>query len=234
MESLKLHTLPLDTKNHVTKKRAPITNPQIIQQHLDQNQSCILWAPHYANWDYLSSLASYFKGHITYVYKSAHNSLANEIIGDFRKTYGMALLETSQLPRTIARSKREPNHKAQVYILLSDQRPSGSQASIECQFLGRNASFLLGPEKLARSFEFPIIYACMMPKDQLTYSIELIPIDYSNNDTYGGATIKAIHIMEQQVKECPEAWLWIHDLWKHNTIHDGEIKMEPINEIKDK
>lgn len=189
-------------------------NPELLKEILSQYPSSLIIASHFCNWEWGGVLSLLFPGQINSIYKPIHNKYINNYILALRQRWGTVLLSTREFPRVLARSfKSKSFNAAQAFILLSDQNPVPNQPSIELMFLNRYTNFLVMPEKMARRFGAPMIYAKMTRLKRGQYRIHFLPLA-SESLEEGDLTRMVAKCLEQQIQDDPSSWLWLHNRWK--------------------
>ncbi len=103
-----------------------------------------------------------------------------------------------------------------VLGLVSDQSPRLTVDSYWHSFLNQDTIFNEGAELLARKFQLPIYYAYIKRLARGKYSLKLIEL-YNGIDEVAPHEIneRYVRILEKQIIDCPELWMWSHRRWKH-------------------
>lgn len=196
-------------------KHVHFENRQLLKQTLDQYPSCLIIASHFCNWEWGGVMALLFPKQINCIYKPVHNRYINRYILSLRRRWDTVLLSTREFPKMLARRSRK-SHLSEVsqgFVLLSDQNPVSNQASIEILFLNRPTRFLVMPEKMAKRFNAPMIYAQMTRSSRGQYRVRFLPLEGESHKE-GDLTRMAAKYLEHQILEDPSSWLWLHNRWK--------------------
>ena len=217
-ETMKYYGLGRKKQLQAIKNRVEIVNPELIDEILEKHPGCILFAAHYGNWEWLGNTLSWtYPGRVSSVYKTLHNGITDKYLYKLRKQGfypGSNLHEKQGFLKSFLKDLRDPKEQSKGYFMLSDQRPGSTQEKVKVHFLGRETAFLAGPEKLARQKDLPIVYVKMTEIKTGYYQVELIRIACDKSEPLGSATKAIAKILEKQVNQSPENWLWAHDLWK--------------------
>ena len=216
-ETLKLYSLSKKAQEKVLAKKASITNPEYLADILSKHPGCILWMPHYGNWEWLTSLlTNAFPGQISSVYKTLHNKYVDEYMYHARKSAQhpeSRLEKIDSFVKSFVKDLRSPANKSKAYLMISDQRPVGNQEKVVVKLLGREVNFLGGPEKLARQKNLPIVYVNVEMGEGRNFKVTFEEVTYSIKEGFGEPTRKIAKLLEKQIAKAPCHWNWGHNLW---------------------
>ncbi len=116
--------------------------------------------------------------------------------------------------RTLVNYKR--NNKPCILYTIADQRPQWTGIQHWTTFLNQDTPVISGPEKIARRFNFPVYFLDIQKIKRGYYSAEFKLICENPKDVpefY--ITRKYLSMLEQNILERPELWLWSHKRWKY-------------------
>ncbi|MGS2760863.1 lysophospholipid acyltransferase family protein [Sinomicrobium sp. M5D2P9] len=196
------------------KKRYTFTNIEVIQK-LEKEKSIVLMFPHYANWEWSSTINLYVttsKGYA--VYQRIKNKYFNDLVKNIREKNGTTLIETRETIKVIR--KNQMNKVPAIYGFLSDQSPQLSKAVYWQEFMGIKVPIHIGPEILAKRADLTVVYMHTEKIKRGYYSTTLKTLttspvahpDYQITDMY-------MQEVEQQIRKAPEYYFWTHKRWKH-------------------
>lgn len=191
--------------------RYKLTNPELIHPYYEQNRSVVAFIAHMNNWEWGISIQQALKHKAFYIYKRLHNRAADELIRQKRQVAGAELVYKEQMARTLIKNRR----KAGFYALIADQRPSGDQEQHLVQFFGREISCFSGPEAIAKTFDYPVIY-CRIDRIKRGYyqGTGILVTDDPKNMPDGAISQACFTLLEQQIREQPGNWMWMHRRFK--------------------
>jgi KDO2-lipid IV(A) lauroyltransferase len=190
-------------------KRWKVTNPEFIAPYRDQ--SIIIISSHYGNWEWGISLKQQINYPCINVYKPIRNSLINNYILNARKKIGVTLIAVKETARYFLAHRNKPGG----YALIADQHPGGAHEPKWLTFLNQETAFIVGPEKYAKNFNYPVIYVEINYLKRGYYQATLHAItDHPTETPDGEITEKSMRILEQQICAKPAYWLWGHKRWK--------------------
>lgn len=208
VETLKLATL---SKNQL-KKRVRFTNIELITQLEKEKQSYVFVLGHQGNWEWCGpAFASYGIGTLYGIYHPLSNSFFNWLMIKIRTRHGMKLVPMNQVMRGMAKLKEEFAGMA----FIADQTPA-PETAFWTTFLNQETPVFVGTEKLAKRFNFPVIYASNTKVKRGYYHIEFKLLSANPSATTNGwITEQHTRFLEQDIRANPANWLWSHRRWKH-------------------
>ena len=178
------------------------TNSEILNTTPDKPN--IIIGSHYGNWEWAAMLQPLFtERKIVALYKPLSNEILDKIVKEKRSRFGLELLSMEEAVRKISKST-----ESKSYIFVSDQSPAQATTGQWRTFLHQPTLFYEGAAVLAKRYDLKVFYQQVECKDE-KYIVTYLPIDDKNIiDQY-------VFILESQIKQMPEWWLWSHRRWKH-------------------
>ena len=194
-------------------KRTSIKNPELVEELYKKGKNVIVVCGHLNNWEYYSlSLPKQVSYKTHSVYQPLKNSFYDRILYNSRSRNGMRLIETKQL---IPFFKEETDEKRMV-VIVNDQSPSNLDHAYWNTFLNQETGWNYGPEKLAKKFDYAVIFGHSKRLKRGYYEVEFEMITEDAPATESGLiTDQYTQILERLIIETPESWLWSHKRWKH-------------------
>jgi KDO2-lipid IV(A) lauroyltransferase len=194
------------------KKSIVFENIEIWDELIKLNKPIIIATAHYGSWEKaFSTLPLFIKSPVGLVYTPLKNNFFSELLIKIRTRFGLNLVTRYDFKQHIS------SHLNQTfaYILPADQRPVDTSKSYWTSFLGIHTPILFGVEKYATQYNSPVIY--MHIKDlgnQCLIGFTLICKESKETD-YGFITKKYVKLLENQIYDDPNQWLWSHRRWKN-------------------
>lgn len=178
------------------------TNPEILNTTPDKPN--IIIGSHYGNWEWAAMLQPLFtERKIVALYKPLSNEVLDKIVKEKRARFGLELLSMEEAVRKISKST-----ESKSYIFVSDQSPAQATTGQWRTFLHQPTLFYEGAAVLAKRYGLKVFYQLIDCKDGI-YTITYLPLEDTNIiDQY-------VSLLEDQIKQKPEWWLWSHRRWKH-------------------
>ena len=192
-------------------ERCKIINPELFHKLYAENKSIILLMGHYGNWEMAGSAFSLTCDHQLYVvYKTLSNKYFEDLMCKGRTKYGTKLIKMENTLRDIINTKKD----LCAYAFIADQTPS-NQNAYWTTFLNQDTAMFTGAEKVARKFNFPVVFVNIVRVKRGYYEIfiEMLCEDPKNskeNEIIENFARK----LEKEIIRQPETWLWSHRRWK--------------------
>ncbi len=212
LESLKL----LSVSDKEMRKRIKYINYEPMIRHYEENRSVMLLTSHYGNWEWTSTFSKYLPTDkpVYQVYKKLKSDTFDRIMYKIRGRFGAENVEMRNLLKKMVQMRNEG--KLGMFGLISDQSPSRSSIHYTTEFLSQQTAVITGTEKLAKKFDYPIYYAKLSKVKRGYYTCELIPMVVSSQENREfEVSEKYMRMLEQDILNAPEYWLWTHKRWKH-------------------
>lgn len=208
LESLQSSTI---SPAEATRRCKPV-NPELINFYLDQNRAVILAGSHLGNWEWGGlSMPPTFHGATITAFKPVSDKTVETFFNDARSRTGMELVSMEDLFRVM----RKRSTEAAVFILLGDQSPSSRKSAHWANFFGQATATLPGTDVLARKFSFPVLYYRTVRRSRGFYEIEFEELCADPSVMPEKAiTQKYTDLLEKDIRNHPEQWLWSHKRWK--------------------
>jgi len=193
------------------RERVIFTNPELFEKY--KEVSIVLAVSHYGNWEWgISGISLNTEQKMMGVYKKLNNLFFNDFMNKNRAKFGADLVEINGTFRYLIKNKNNPK----IIGLLADQSPTKNDSNYWTTFLNQETSVYLGPEKISKKFNYPVLF-CSMKKVKRGYYEVFIEELCTNPEktTEGEITSLYLQKAEEKIKENPEFWLWTHRRWKH-------------------
>jgi Kdo2-lipid IVA lauroyltransferase/acyltransferase len=181
-------------------------------------QRVIIAGGHFANWELWGvSAAPVLKHKVVGIYKPLSNRFFDKKMRESRGKFGLGLLSTKETADYFRKPASEPD----AVVFAFDQSPSNPEKAVWVRFLGRDTAALYGTEKYASESQIPVFFGKISKLSRGHYTVEYQPVDMAPHLRPKGALTQQLHdMLESQIMEQPELWLWSHRKWKHR--RDGE------------
>ncbi len=195
------------------RKRFVLENPEIFDELYAQGRSVIIASSHYSNWEYLITAQNLLiQQRAIGIGKPLSRKFLNNKINALRERNGMKVVSAKNYKEEI--QKRHSNGELVAILALADQRPSIKNAYWSTIFQAQTA-FTFGPEYMAHQFDFPVVFLKTRRVKRGYYSSKATVVTLNpQEEEYGVITEKYIALLEAQIREKPEHWLWSHKRWK--------------------
>lgn len=205
----------LNISNAEIKKLIKFKNAELLYREFEEGQSVFLMTSHYGNWELCASGNLHLPPDkpLHSVYKKLKNQNFDAFMLKLRGRYGGVSVDKNKLIRNLIETSKAK--KVISVAMIADQSPRNDSNRILVKFLGRDTWFFNGTEMLARKFKMPVYYVSVNRLKRGSYVCDILPVCTDPaNTTDGEITRKFAAILEKQILEKPEYWLWTHKRWK--------------------
>ncbi|MFK8044282.1 MAG: lysophospholipid acyltransferase family protein [Crocinitomicaceae bacterium] len=194
-------------------KRTGIKNPELLEKFFKQGKNVLILCGHYNNWEfYALSLPKKLQHQSYSLYQPLKNTFFDKIILDSRKRNGMKLIET----RHVVKFFQNSNGKPKMMVVVNDQSPTNSKKAYWNTFLNQETGWNIGPEKLAKKYNYVVLFGHSESVKRGYYEVEFEVItEQPENTNNNYITNKYASLLEDIITAHPESWLWSHKRWKH-------------------
>ena len=205
------------------KRRMVFTNNDEIVAILG-DRNCIAMTSHLGCWEYYGFWGMWLPDHILVaVYHKIHNEVINELYKRLRDHESELPVASYDSLRFFIRNREGYEGKRLALGLISDQNPPRLPDSHWYRFLNHDTLFFEGSEQLATKFGMPVFYVRQRKVRRGYYeaSMEMIYDGVEQIAQYE-MTERYVRLLEEDIKACPEMWVWSHRRWKHRP--DGKYR----------
>jgi len=196
------------------QKRFTFSNIELIHDLERKEQSVILMCAHYGSWEWIFILQTYVKYKGYAVYKRLANKHFDKLVKGIRAKYNSHLITTKETFSVLT----ECNAKGELTIngFVSDQSPKAHKAFHWNEFMGIKVPMYTGAEMMAKKMDMAVVFFRVKRLKRGYYQTTFETItenprefeDYTITDTF-------FKLVEQQIYEAPQYYLWTHKRWKH-------------------
>jgi KDO2-lipid IV(A) lauroyltransferase len=199
------------------KKRCKIDEASLrsFEYFFSKNQSIVGVMGHCGNWEW-GAIAHqvYFSRMITGVYHPLHNKSMDKFMLNLRSRFGGDIVAMSQLYKRLL-TLRQQNISTTIG-LIADQTPP-PESAYWTDFLNQDTPIFNGTEKLAKKFNYPVVYLNIKKRKRGFYDLSTTVLTENPKETKDGE-ISEMHTrqLEKNINDQPYTWLWTHKRWKHS------------------
>ena len=204
-------------------KRMTFANIDVIHNIEKQEKSIMLMSAHYGSWEWFFILQKHvtFKGYA--VYKRLSNKYFDRLIKRIRAKYNTYLITTKETLGVLRENKK--NGELTINGFVADQSPKARKAFHWNDFMGIKVPMYTGAETLAKKWDMTVVFVNVRRKKRGFYetTFETIaenPKDFANYKI----TDAFFTLVEDQIKEDPQYYLWTHKRWKHRDKVPAKFK----------
>jgi KDO2-lipid IV(A) lauroyltransferase len=204
--------------------RMQYRNTEILEPFRKEGKSIMLLLSHYGNWEWPTRVPI-VTGYTTLaVYKELHNPYFDKLFLNLRGKFGVKGVPMSATLRSLIEHQRKGIPV--VVLSLADQRPRWKNIHLWTDFLNQDTPVITGPEKIARKLGMPVVCLAINKIRRGYYEAEfrLICEDPGSVKDEFGITRSYLSMLEKDIQEKPELWLWTHNRWKHGRDSGPQLR----------
>ncbi|MCK4664494.1 MAG: lysophospholipid acyltransferase family protein [Bacteroidales bacterium] len=202
-------------------RRVKFKNLEIIDKYYKQSKSIIIVFGHYGNWELTFHFPLFSNYKSLPVYKPLHNKSFDKFLYNIRSKFGAEPVSMNEIYKKIISYKKQG--KLILTAFVTDQSPLKSEIQYWTKFLNQDTPVYLGVEKIAKKFDFPVIYLHMQKIKRGYYDIYFYELFENPSKTKQyEITNKHVKALEKEIIKDPQYWMWSHRRWKHKkdvTVH---------------
>jgi KDO2-lipid IV(A) lauroyltransferase len=190
-------------------------DPQVTSLLKDlqlKGKSIIVVMGHYGNWEYYPSELPFTIGYQSYaIYHPLSNPYFDSLFTRMRTSTSCKMYTMNESVRSMISNRNEKS----ITLFISDQAPS-PQGAYWTEFLTQDTPVFNGSEKVALKLDMAVVYASLQrtKRGYYTYHLTLVSEDASKTQP-GEITESHVRMLENDIRNAPEYWLWTHRRWKH-------------------
>lgn len=194
------------------RRRCPFRNPELLEAHYRAGKSVILVAGHYNSWELMAMVFDVQAPHQTVgVYSPLSNSFFDNMLKASRGKFGMVLVPKNDIGDFIKQQKDQLN----LYILAADQSPTYAKKVHWTKFLNQETAIAVGPEKLSKLFDMPVVFCHVYKLRRGYYEVILEDVAPRPKEALPGSITEGhVRLLEKDIMAAPQYWLWTHRRWK--------------------
>ena len=195
-------------------KRFKITNIELVKEFEKKGKSVALLTSHYASWEWLMTLNNQTSFFGIGVYKKIGNKYFDQLVRDIRSKFNAELAETKQAIPLMRENQK--SGKMCMYGLVSDQSPKLDRAFHWHTFMGVEVPVHIGAEMLAKRYDMNVLFVDVKKVKRGFYEATFIDLSSDARSVPDfEITEQFLKLVEQQILDAPEYYLWTHKRWKH-------------------
>lgn len=201
------------------KEHFKFSNIEVLNNIEKMKKSTILMCAHYGSWEWIFILNRFVdpetKGYA--VYKRLANPYFDRLIKRIRAKYNSHLITTKETIPTLMRAK--VNGELSISGFVSDQTAKPHTALHWGEFMGYKVPMHTGAEMLAKRLDMAVVFFRVkrLKRGYYETTFEVITLEPNTYENYE-ITDKFFRLVEKQIEEAPEFYLWTHKRWKHKDI----------------
>ena len=213
VETLRLRKM----KTTEVLQHVQVTNPELLEGLSQKGRSVFLAMHHSSNWEWFWQIQHTTSSHRHFaIYKKLENQYFDRKVFQIRTRFAdgqEVMIEDRQLKDEMERLKGSTN----AILILGDQSPRGVETDYWTNFLHRDTCWYTGLERLARKYDYAVVYTEMTRTGRGQYSVTYKLICEDPKAAEEGFILEQyVRHTERFIQQYPDNWLWSHRRWKHS------------------
>jgi KDO2-lipid IV(A) lauroyltransferase len=199
-------------------RRVTVSGENILTKLAEQKKGVVVVMSHSGNWEWTSQRVC-FSGrcfeYVGVIAKEVSDPYFDQYFSDLRMKLQKGFSEIIPFTQT-ARYLASIRHKTSMLITIADQTPHINQIQYRTEFLNQDSGIFLGPERIAKSLDYAVVFCHVNKTGRGLYHIEYELItDTPKEKQPFEITNSHVKMLEADIRKQPEIWLWSHRRWKY-------------------
>jgi KDO2-lipid IV(A) lauroyltransferase len=196
------------------EKHFKIENIELVKEFEAKGKSIVLICAHYSSYEWLLIMNKYITFQGFGVYKKLRNKYFDNLIQTVRGKFGGTLVNSKEIITKVKENQK--NGILGYYGFVSDQSPKIRTINHFSSFFGLKVPVFTGAEFLAKKFDMNVMFVKGQKIKRGYYKATFISPKKEVNDYPDyQLTDEFLQLLEKQILEAPEYYLWTHKRFKH-------------------
>ncbi|MCI6295057.1 MAG: lysophospholipid acyltransferase family protein [Bacteroidales bacterium] len=210
VETIKLLTISREEM----MRRMRFEGCEQMDAELEHRPFCFLMLGHYANWEWISTIAMSCQRPTSQLYTPLHNKAMDRLFYEMRSRFGGENISKYDALRRIISWKREG--RRMLIGFIADQSPKPGNTHAWMTFLNQDTPLFTGAERIGKKVGAAACFASVTRPRRGYYVCRVEPLthDISQFSDYEFTELY-MRRLEQEIQAVPHLWLWTHRRWKH-------------------
>jgi KDO2-lipid IV(A) lauroyltransferase len=208
-----------------TLSRCTFHHAAWLDKLYEDKRSILIVMGHYGNWEWAGpcfTLNTPFQ--LVVIYRPLSNKYFERMMVGMRTRFGTQITPADKTLRDMVANRERITATA----FIADQTAS-SQNAYWTTFMNQDTRVFTGPDKLARKFNYPVVYMKVERVKRGYYEVTPELLFLNPADTAENAIIEAFtQRLAKDIVDNPTTWLWSHKRWKHKKPEPVLISSEMI------
>jgi len=223
IESLKAYSL----SDKSIKKRYKFIPNEAVQKLADEKKNIAVVLPHFNNWEWaprgLNFMLERHNPLMLIMYKTLKDPVADSVA---RRTRGGNYDQVIMFPKDDLMKVMQKYHEQHYAVgFAADQSPANAYSCHWMNFLGLETGVFFGLEKFAKKQQLAVVYYHVKKVKRSFYEVEMEVISSNaTEEPHTFITEQHMKLLEVDILENPQYWLWTHKRWKRKKPADFDEK----------
>lgn len=204
----------ISISNEEMKQRFKVLNLEKLHELEAKGENIIVFMAHYASYEWANVVDIQTNFQAVGIYKQIGNKYFDRLVQQIRARFGSRIVTTKEAMKVI--TEDQLNNGLYMYALVSDQSPKINKATYWTDFMGIKIPAFLGAEVLSKRLGLNAYYLQVEKVKRGYYEAKLVTLTEDPENCKDYFIIKKyIQLLENQIHNNPEYYLWSHKRWKH-------------------
>lgn len=188
---------------------------EMLNECAAEGQSCAVFLGHLFNWEWVTSLPLWVspKAQCGQLYHALENPTFDRLFLELRERWNSECIALVDILRKTIEYKQK--NRPTIIGYIGDQVPHWNNIHHWCQFLNHDTPVMTGAERIIVKNRQAIFYIEMTRKKRGYYEAEFKLITRNPENLKEFEATDIYHkMLEQNIRQQPELWLWSHNRWK--------------------
>ena len=219
VEVLRFPLLNRDTIHSVVKT----DGLEYLEEAYAKGKGALMCTGHFGNWELLGATVALHGYPMLSIARKQNNGAMDRFINEYREIVGQKVAY-NQGKEGILAMGRYLKEKHLLGILYDQDT---NDTGVKTVLFGKEVITPAGPAVFSRTFGCPILPIFMHYDEDGSCRAKIYPPLYAEKTKdkdrdLSRVTEKMMAILEQEIRENPPMWFWVHDRWK-----DGKKRFRP-------
>ena len=227
VETLRVHSI---SREEILERFVWHDLDKIEAQTLDAGKDfACCYLSHYCNWEMCVGLPfSLHRLGMSQIYHPMRNAAMDAWFVQSRGQFGAENIKMKDTLRRLLTLRKEAREGSKqlpsgetirgwMFGCIADQLPKKENIHLRLPFLHQSTAVFSGSERLARKLDMTVWYCRITMPSRGHYEGHFTRIEVSPEELAADEfayTRRYFALLEEQINERPELWLWTHDRWK--------------------
>jgi len=195
--------------------RFDFTGLELVKSKMEKNKGLILLTAHFGNWELgATAFGLYLNKRINVLAKVQHNPYVAKWIRQNREKYGNIEIPLGISIKEIFKSLRNN----EIVGVVGDQR--GPKNGVKVKYFNKETYTFAGTAAIALKTKSPVLVLLSVRNSKGYYKTKIEEIEINkfigtNEEQIVQFNQKYMSILEKNVRQYPEQWFWLHNIWKY-------------------
>ena len=176
--------------------------------------SIAMMCAHYGSWEWIFILQAYTSHKTFAIYKRLNNKYFDVMVRKIRARYDSYLITTKEAVKVLTENKEKGLLTLNGFV--ADQSPKKHKAFHWNAFMGIEVPMYTGAEMLSKKLDLTVVFFSVKRVKRGFYettfkTLTETPKDFDDYEI----TDQFTKLVEKQIYDAPEYYLWTHKRWKH-------------------